>query len=334
MPDGVADYTHQLGNALKAAGASVQVGFSSDLNRQLLDWRAAPVDWLILQYSPFAWGRYGLNGGLLILIRKLKRLGIRVALMVHEPYLPWGGVKTTVLSFAQRLQLFLLMNTCDQVFVSIEEWTKRLKPWVLGHSSRLTQSVLHLPVGSTIPSQSQDREKARQHFGVQPNEIAVGFFGSHHPSRLRGWVDQTVAHLNQEGIAVHYLGVGAQLPLGVLPPDEVDQFFCALDLYLCPYLDGVSTRRTSFMAGLHHRVATLSTDGFLTDPLLRQYANRAFVLTPADHPDAYAQEALKLCRDSHRRAEIAREGQALYEKEFNWSVIARKIIERLHCQIL
>ena len=44
-------------------------------------------DWLILQYNPFSYGRWGLNPFLPMVIRRIRRRcpQTRIALMVHEP---------------------------------------------------------------------------------------------------------------------------------------------------------------------------------------------------------------------------------------------------------
>lgn len=52
--------------------------------------RADAPDWVLLQYQPFSYGRWGLNLHLPLVMRQIKRRcpGTRFALMMHEPFVP------------------------------------------------------------------------------------------------------------------------------------------------------------------------------------------------------------------------------------------------------
>ena len=53
------------------------------------------------------------------------------------------------------------------------------------------------------------------------------------------------------------------------------------------------------------------------------------VLTPDDHPDAFAQAACRLHYDPARRDALARAGQTLYRSTFDWPILAARLAERL-----
>src|SRR5262249_59264800 len=66
---------------------------------------------------------------------------------------------------------------------------------------------------------------------------------------------------------------------GPLPADAVAGYLAACDLLLQPFPDGVSTRRTSVMAGLALGLPIVTSDGPATEPIWRK--EPAVVLAPA-----------------------------------------------------
>jgi glycosyltransferase involved in cell wall biosynthesis len=103
-----------------------------------------------------------------------------------------------------------------------------------------------------------------------------------------------------------------------------------MDLYLAPFRDGVSARRGSFLAGLQHGLATVSTTGPQTDAFLDAQDGVAFLLAPDDDLSAYENHVLTLVEDDALRARIAAGGRALYEEVFSWPRIADRMLSELH----
>jgi len=104
-------------------------------------------DWLLLQYNPFSYGRWGLNLDLPLVIRDIKRRQpfIRIALMGHEPFVPISNWRSAIMTTWQRWQLWMLGRSADVVFFSIQPWARKFQTWWPN------KPVLHLPVGSNIP---------------------------------------------------------------------------------------------------------------------------------------------------------------------------------------
>jgi glycosyltransferase involved in cell wall biosynthesis len=119
------------------------------------------------------------------------------------------------------------------------------------------------------------------------------------------------------------------LDAGRLPAADVSVHLAAMDLHLTPFVDGLSTRRGSAMAGLQHGVATLSTDGALTDRMLRAAAGKAFVLTPVGDTPAFVQAALALRAEGSRRMHIAETGRRFFQTHFAWEAIADRVVQTL-----
>jgi glycosyltransferase involved in cell wall biosynthesis len=89
----------------------------------------------------------------------------------------------------------------------------------------------------------------------------------------------------------------------------------ACDLLVQPYPDGITTRRTSVMAGLKNGVATVSTSGELTEPVWRETG--AVALAPAGDVAALVERVAALLRDDSGRAALAGRGQSTYAARFS-----------------
>jgi glycosyltransferase involved in cell wall biosynthesis len=88
----------------------------------------------------------------------------------------------------------------------------------------------------------------------------------------------------------------------------------ACDVMFQPYPDGVTTRRTSVMAGLASGVATISTAGSLTEPVWRD--TRAVILVPQGNADAAVTEIRRLLDDRQARTAQAARGLEAYRLQF------------------
>src|SRR5262249_26896210 len=86
----------------------------------------------------------------------------------------------------------------------------------------------------------------------------------------------------------------------------------ACDILLQPYPDGISSRRTSVMAGLSLGRLARTTEGHLPDPLGR--TSQAVEIAPADQLGA---TVVRLLADAARRAELARRAGELYQARFS-----------------
>ncbi|MFO8100168.1 MAG: glycosyltransferase family 4 protein [Salinibacter sp.] len=357
--DGIGDHTAHLASALAdeahdvrvltaqsqpdpIPGVQVRKAFNATPRRGirgLLDAvvPAAP-DWLVLQYNPFSYGRWGLNLSLPATLQAIRHQcpNTNIALMVHEPFVPVENWRFALFTTWQRWQLWRLGQTADVVFVSIAPWVDRFQSWFSN------TPVLHLPVGSNIPHVTTDRATVRNTLGLPPDAFVVGLFGSGHASRLLPFVRHAVDRLRRAGVqpAILYVGpAGAKVEAtlgpdalykaGALPGPEVSRHFAAMDLYLAPFRKGVSTRRGSFLVGLQHGIATVSTEGSQTDPLLREHHEASFLLAPDTDAHAFGSHVETVAQDKAYRTELARSGQALFASTFAWPRIARSMLTAL-----
>src|SRR5579871_3033725 len=143
-------------SAFSAAAPATVRGIAAEVRRD-------PPDWIVLQYNPFCYGKWGLNLHLPLTLRRLRRElpQTRLAVMIHEPFVPLINWKFVVMSAWQRWQLRSLARTADLGFGSIEHFVTLLRPWFA------PAPIYHLPVGANLPRvEGIDRAEARTRLGI------------------------------------------------------------------------------------------------------------------------------------------------------------------------
>jgi len=244
---------------------------------------------------------------------------------------PLTSWKFAIMTLWQRAQFMALGRAADRIFFSIDPWAQKYTSWFPD------TPVRHLPVGSNIPHLGLSRAEAREQIGIDENTFVAGVFGTLGPSRMVSFIRQAASalHKQTDDFVVLYVGPdGGSLrdavestPLidsGRLSAEKVSVHLSAMDLHLAPYIDGISTRRGSFMAGVQHGVASLGTIGENTDPILAEANGKAFSLTRVDKPEMYIDQASKLLNDPEHRRRIAASGRKLYDANFSFEVTAAK----------
>jgi glycosyltransferase involved in cell wall biosynthesis len=101
---------------------------------------------------------------------------------------------------------------------------------------------------------------------------------------------------------------------GTLAAAELSLHLSACDLMLQPYIDGVSSRRTSVMVGLSHGVPIVTTSGRLTEPLWQE--SEAVALVPIENIEALVETAKRLLSDAVIRRRMSAAARALYDERF------------------
>ncbi|HTL31188.1 MAG TPA: glycosyltransferase, partial [Tepidisphaeraceae bacterium] len=343
---GVSDYTHQIARGLAAAGDVVHVWtpeaegsgpsdpgvtvhslpdrysprslarLRSDLSQLKQPYR------LLLQYTPMAFGFYGANYPFAFWLAAQRA---PVWVMFHELYMPLRRgqpMRYNALALVQRLTLALVMHSTERVFVSIPAWGEMLAP-LIDH-----QPVQWLPIPSGVavefdPSRVDEiREKYLAGAGTQ----LLGHFGTFGPpitAIFEGVLEQL---LDRDGGRVMLLmGRGSEAfaerfriahpalssrvhAAGSLEPRELSAHLSACDLLVQPFPDGVSTRRSSLVAGMALGVPTVAPVGRLSEPfwtkekpiLVAQSADVASIVTTAERALANPAERIESGHASKR----------------------------------
>jgi glycosyltransferase involved in cell wall biosynthesis len=355
QPDGIWDHTKKFADALVrsekihvdiharlSAGdwLTLRVGRGltrSGVRRRLED-GLEKYEVVILQYNPFMYGRWGFAPWLLrALDLKRRAPHTRVALMVHETYVPMLSWRWTVMGLWQRAQLLALHLEADATFVANQVWAAELaKGW-------LRRKTHYLPVGSNVPDMSAQKETHRRELRISTGTIVLAAFGQNHPSRLADYIvcAANAAAAAAGSVVLLNLGDGirgltgldkrvALYSPGYLPAKKLARYLSVADIYLAPFIDGVSTRRGTLMAALQHGLAVVGTEGPLTDKLLLS-SRDALRLVPVGRPELFAETVRKLTTTQDDRRALGERARFLYQSCFDWPVLARRLTSALGC---
>ncbi len=338
LQDDVTVLTAERGVATPVAGVEVKAIFNpSNLNEvyRIADYvENEKPDWVLLQYNPYSFHARGLNLHLPLMMQTLKKRspGTKIAVMVHEARRPIESWRHALSTSWIHWSLSTIGRAADVLFFSIDPWVKKYQSWFPN------TLVLHLPVGSNIPVVNLPKQEAKRRLGLESDCLTLGIFGRVQPSLSPEHIKDAVGSVKGTGIphAVLYVGsqgayVSSQLPGspmiadGPLAPEEVSRRFQAMDCMLLPFVEGVSTRRTSLMTALQHGVAVVGTWGALTDKMLLKQNPAAMLLAPAGNREEYKRNMCRLAADAPLREQVGTSGHRFYEENFSWEVIIQRL---------
>jgi glycosyltransferase involved in cell wall biosynthesis len=352
---GVGDYTAALAGALSAAGDEVHVwaprlrapaeGRFGEVTVHALPDTFGPAsrDMLerafdaipgvvLLQYVPNA---MGLSGANLAFCRWFARMGRRLPdarVMFHEPYFyftwsrPWA--RANALAIVQRLMARALARGARRVYQSTETW-RRFLP---GADRIAVLQTLPIPSNVPLAAAPQDVARFRERAGGDGTPLVghFGTYGAHVAKELRAILPALAARRPDVRIALVGAGgpafledlrrtqpetAGRAFVTGHLDPSSVAAALRACDVLVQPYPDGITTRRTSAMAGLANGVATVTCSGALTEPVWTETG--AAALAPAGDANAFVDATDALLRDASARDALGRRGAAVYAARFS-----------------
>ena len=339
---GVGDYTAQLAAALASAGDDVAVcvpessvtpdpiprvelivlpdRFGRHSRAALERIQQGRRAKLLVQYVPNAFGARGGNLPFCRWLGQRRDRGDSAAVMFHEPYFyfGWHAPQRNALALVQRAMAALLLRAADEVYVSTSAWNQYLTPF----APRSASSPVTAPIPSTIPVHAP--------LGPRSESRSVGHFGSYGPHIAPLLRDTFVKLLELDlGVSVLCIGQGSEAfardlssdrtfsgrvrSTGYAPRGEIASAIAACDLMIQPYPDGVTTRRTTVMAGLANARPVLTTNGALTETLW--HTTRAVALEPVD-ADALVERAGALLSNQRHLADLAARGEAAYRAHF------------------
>jgi glycosyltransferase involved in cell wall biosynthesis len=321
--DGIADFADGLLAGLRARGAfALLVG---DLEGA----RPSRSDALLLQYNPFSYGNRGVAPRLSLHWRRAAASAGRSVLVVHEPYVAATSARAAALQALHKTQLHALVEAADVVVAPSADAARRT-----GGQVRV------IPVGSNLPDRRGERRAGREALRVRRGETVVATFGASDAGRSARAVRDAVRVIAAEVGPVVLLRLGrAPEPLddlgdavrvvisGPLPPQDIASQLATADLFLAPYADGVTTRRTTLMAALQHGLPVVGTDTGRSDDVLVR--SPAIARAPLDAP-AFARVAAEVAADPGRLETMSADARALYREEFAWDVVAERYLALLH----
>jgi glycosyltransferase involved in cell wall biosynthesis len=350
---GVADYTGQVADALARAGDEVHVWTTAsretreasgvhvhpdpgrfrpaDLRRLGARLDACPSPRRILvQWVPHGFGYRSMNLWFCLWLAKRARADDRIELMVHEPFLQLrpGPLRHVFMALVHRVMTIVLMRSASRVWVAIPAWEPKLRPYALGRAVRIDW----LPIPSCIARAGAAETPLREMLTRTAQPIA-GHFGSYGRDVSALLEDRLPGILGSDCRPLLLLiGAGSEAfraalvdrhpswasqirATGYVPPAALAGHLEACDLFLQPYPDGITSRRTSAMACLSVGRAVVTTSGHLTEPLWKE--SGAVVLQDVANPAGFAEAAVHLLRDRAARARVAESGRRLFDRQFD-----------------
>ena len=293
--------------------------------------RFPPPRRLLVQWVPHGFGYRSLNVGFCLWLRQRARRGDHVEIMVHEPYLAFGegALRWTAAAVVHRVMTVILARAADRIWIAIPDWERRWRPYALGRDVPFEW----LPIPSSLAEPAPDEVcRVRERYGRGGGQI-VGHLGSYGdaarralsaslPDILERSPDSTLVLLGQhgDGFGRHLAGTHPRLAprihvTGPLSARALAEHVGACDLLVQPYPDGISSRRTSAMAGLALGVPVVTTRGRLTEPLWAETG--CVALVSVDEPHRLAHEALRLLSNDRERRDLAARGRDVYARQFD-----------------
>jgi glycosyltransferase involved in cell wall biosynthesis len=347
---GIGDYTARLAAELAPVHdvsvlASRQPAVDIDSRVRLLptvdDWgfrgvralcgrvRDTRPDWVCIEYVPYLYSRLGMNLWLPFAALWMRVHGVRILLTVHEPFVDLDTVKHVVVGVVQRVMLLLLVTASEKVAVTTTRWTAMLSRLPLGLGSR----VFHLPVGSSLACvglSDGEREQLRTELGYDREDVVVAMMQPAGAGKLADLAMTVWREVGRKHPTLKLLIIGTShapvepspriRDVGYVPAERASKLLQCADIFLMPFIDGVSSRRSSLMAAMAHGLPVVTTSGPLTDPVfasspivMRDPADTAGLVTALD--ELVTSPALR-CRRS-------RDVRAFYLQHFDWPVLAR-----------
>ncbi len=298
-------------------------------------------DWLLVQYNPLSYsGRFSMNPYLSRLLARVKAESsrTRIGLVLHEAYARFEHF--SLAPVWQRLQLYMMGRHADLIVSAASTWCTSVKRW-LPHAR-----VAHLPVGSNVPHVGLSRLEARDRLGLSGDTRVLGFFGSlgygrrldHVRAALRANSTSdapvTLLYAGGDGDTLRRLAeeqdhTGPLHDLGKCPHEQVSTALSAMDVFVAPYRDGVSTRRGSFMAALQHGLPTVTTLGASTDEVLRRHNGDAFLAVEESSPDTFGTKVRDLLATPDSHPALRKQATTLYADSFDWPVTTGRLRDLL-----
>ena len=285
---------------------------------------------VLVQWVPHGYGYRAMNVRFCCWLWQRALGGDHVELMVHEPYLAfWEGTwRQNAAAVVHRVMTMVLLQAARRVWVAIPAWEKKWKPYALGRAVPFTW----LPISSGLPfAEPLAVRDVRLRIGASSQPL-IGHLGTY-GSPIAALLFDALAELLRTLSAPHILlmGTGSEqfrmsfverhpeyarriTAAGPLTDLALAAHVAACDLLIQPYPDGISSRRTTAMAGLHLGVPIVTTSGVLTEPFWE--ASNAVRLSSVGDWTTFVNHVDRLLRHPDERTRLAASAKTFYDGMF------------------
>ncbi|MBI4924660.1 MAG: glycosyltransferase family 4 protein [Bdellovibrio sp.] len=300
---------------------------------------------VIVQYIPYLfakkWGIHPLLPFWILILRFILYLlnpSISLLLIVHESNYPVRfDLKGICLGLPQWFQFVFIFLICPKISFTFESAYKKYKnfffwKWLylipVGANIKRVQMDWDIPIDEIVPKEA----KILLHFGgAHPTNLFEYEFAAFDAifKNLKN-TKLVFVGLTQEKINVlldqynfsHLKS--AVIGLGYLMEAEVSVWISRSYLVLAPFLDGISTRRTSAMAAFDHGKPLLTTRSWSTNSSIA-WEEFCFIV-PMQEKQKFIEKAVFILENSEEAKSTGERGKKYYDAHFSYPVITNKIL--------
>lgn len=309
-------------------------------------------DAFLVQYTPYTFApkTCGVHPGLPLFVFLLRLLyRIPVILVAHELHYPFlMTLQGICLGPAHYLQWIGLLFAATHVVFTYETPCLKYRKIFWWKQKRLTW----IPVGTNILPNAEVSELDL--YSIDPwlasipkDQVVLLHFGRGHPTNLlsytfrvlreaqKKWGKNRVSlffigvsqdKINEELKKFEYRDIQSQtFGLGFLSERQASLWISRANLLLAPFLDGVSTRRTSVMAAFAHAKPVTTTFNWSTNPSIPW--SQFCVIMAAEDEEKYVNDTLQLLSNPERAKKLGLAGKQYFDACFSWTRIGEKFLE-------
>lgn len=289
---------------------------------------------ILVQWVPHGYRYRSMNIAfcLWVWLRSMLR-GDSVELMIHEAFLEFrnGKWRQNVAAAVHRIMMLVLLQSTRKVWTSTLAIGPLCKPYALGRAVTFEW----LPIPSSVPVSATDSgiAQVRRAYTGAP-QLLIGHFGTYGgpitsmlrtiTSSLLGEHENACLLLigqNSDEFRSRLVAEYPQFAERIRSSGHLSSFqdlsahIAACDLMIQPYPDGVTTRRTTVMAGISHGRPVVTTAGRATEDFWKEAG--AVALVPADDTDAFLDAVRTLLADENARTRLGDRAASLYRSRLD-----------------
>ncbi|QRG05900.1 glycosyltransferase family 4 protein [Xanthobacter dioxanivorans] len=276
-------------------------------------------DAILLQYGPYSFNRRGPGIPVVSLVIMASVITkIPFVVYAHELYANWNhSYLRAPWHFAQRIAVVLMIFFSKRFVLTIESRRRRLLHFLPWWRKRLDV----ISVAPTLDREVIDANW-RASRGIGENTALLSAMGTDDPEKGARLLGQIADALAARKIDFRFVTIGGLRPnhpriesWGYVSAHDAWNLVATSDLFVLPYDDGVSGRRTSALNALAAGTAILTTYGVNTDDTL--FPRGSIAMVPAGQPMELAKTAVEIFSDSSVRKALRSVSLHLSE-QFSW----------------
>jgi glycosyltransferase involved in cell wall biosynthesis len=352
---GIADHTFQIANSLTSRGiravvwapgndAEPHMRGAVSVNRCFGRFRPSEL-WaierlwaaernprrILLQWTPTGYGLKSSNVPFCLWLAWRVSRGDKLVVIFHEAFFSLSEhlLRRRAAAYAQRLMTVLLLNSAAEIFISTSCLARSIAPYCF----RKVQ-IKNLPVPANFAPRVDPEAITNLRQSIAPQgEPVVGHFGLY-SSHIETLLIPSLLKLLQNNLRIRVVLIGggsvcyrdrllssnpefsARIrATGACSHDEASIHISACDVMFQPYLEGITTRRSTTMAALAHGRCLISTLGSKTEDIWK--STSAIYFLRSWEPAYIAREIEDVLASPEQTARQGREALTFYEQNFS-----------------